>query len=569
MIIMTDGNPTTYGYPVHTGSPNEFDNLDEGIKSANGVKADGTRIVGVGIGNDLNAANLALISGPALGEDYYTTSFGDLGTTLGDIARKVCHSTVAVTKLVNGVKQPDWVFNGNGSPSKTVDDGVTTLQWDLAEPAVRSITEVPRDGFTFASASCADRVGAVAVTPVTNGVSLEVGPTDHVTCTFTNDPHPQIAVDKTGPASAAVGTVATYTITVANPGALPLHDVTVSDPACSPPQRTAGDANDNGTLDPGETWTYSCHRTITAQDGPAFQNTATASGSAYGTTVTDDGSHVLSVLEPSIALTKNGPDAAHVGDDVTYTLVVSNPSGAALFGIHVSDPLCSAPEYVSGDANTNAALDPAESWTYTCTHEIASSDPDPFVNTATAVGSVLSEPNGDAPAEPVTATAQHSVDIIHPEIALTMSADPISGNPGTPVTYTYVVTNTGDTPLSGVTVKDDKLGDVAGGFSLDPGESRTFTKSTVMTAQGAIMSIGTASGTDGLQKAVDASAVAMISVVLGNTVERPLPRPRPRPLPTTGAAGTDPLARAAAAFLCIGVALVFGGVIGPRKRPSA
>ena len=32
----------------------------------------------------------------------------------------------------------------------------------------------------------------------------------------------------------------------------------IADPNCSAPSLTEGDANSNGTLDAGETWTYTC-----------------------------------------------------------------------------------------------------------------------------------------------------------------------------------------------------------------------------------------------------------------------------------------------------------------------
>jgi hypothetical protein len=50
----------------------------------------------------------------------------------------------------------------------------------------------------------------------------------------------------------------------------------------------------------------------------------------------------------------------------------------------------------------------------------------------------------------------------------------------TDVTYQYVVTNNGD-PLTGVNVTDNVLGDIGGPVNLTTDESRTFTKSTMIT----------------------------------------------------------------------------------------
>jgi hypothetical protein len=52
---------------------------------------------------------------------------------------------------------------------------------------------------------------------------------------------------------------------------------------------------------------------------------------------------------------------------------------------------------------------------------------------------------------------------------------------GADVTYQYIVTNNGD-PLTGIDLTDSVLGNIAGPFSLDTGENRTFTASTKITA---------------------------------------------------------------------------------------
>jgi hypothetical protein len=49
--------------------------------------------------------------------------------------------------------------------------------------------------------------------------------------------------------------------------------VAVADPNCSAPSLTEGDANSNGTLDAGETWTYTCTAKPTALG--TFTNTVT------------------------------------------------------------------------------------------------------------------------------------------------------------------------------------------------------------------------------------------------------------------------------------------------------
>ncbi len=74
---------------------------------------------------------------------------------------------------------------------------------------------------------------------------------------------------------------------------------------------------------------------------------------------------------------------------------------------------------------------------------------------------------------------------------------------GSTVTFTYVVTNTGNVPLGNVVVTDDKLGPIAGPASgdansnglLDPTETWTYT-TTATALAGQQTNLGTVTGRD-------------------------------------------------------------------------
>ncbi len=94
--------------------------------------------------------------------------------------------------------------------------------------------------------------------------------------------HPAIDIEKTGPATATVGAVLSYTLTVTNPGDIQFaaDKVVVTDPRCdAAPTLTStnGDASP-GFLDPRDTWTYACSHLTTAADGGSVVNTATVTG---------------------------------------------------------------------------------------------------------------------------------------------------------------------------------------------------------------------------------------------------------------------------------------------------
>ena len=96
----------------------------------------------------------------------------------------------------------------------------------------------------------------------------------------------QVALNPPGP-TVFVGTPVTYTYLVTNPDTVPLHNVVVTDDNGTPSNPAddfhpspvlaggfnVGDTNQNGLLDPGETWRYEATQTATAM-GP-YVNAAT------------------------------------------------------------------------------------------------------------------------------------------------------------------------------------------------------------------------------------------------------------------------------------------------------
>ena len=71
-------------------------------------------------------------------------------------------------------------------------------------------------------------------------------------------------------------------------------------------------------------------------------------------------------------------------------------------------------------------------------------------------------------------------DVIHPAIEIVKTVDEETVPIGTTVTFTYVVTNTGDTTLYDISVDDDILGHIGDIAVLEPGQSVTLTKDFVV-----------------------------------------------------------------------------------------
>jgi hypothetical protein len=109
----------------------------------------------------------------------------------------------------------------------------------------------------------------------------------------------QDADTPTGPL-VAVGSTVTWTYEVTNPGNVPLSNVVLRDDNGTPgdpsddftPTFLDGDTNNNGCLDPGETWRYTGDRHGVVQG--QYRNVATATGTdPIGQTPTDDGPQSL------------------------------------------------------------------------------------------------------------------------------------------------------------------------------------------------------------------------------------------------------------------------------------
>lgn len=209
---------------------------------------------------------------------------------------------------------------------------------------------------------------------------------------------PQINVVKSGPTQAHEGDTVTYTFEVTNPGNVPFPDVQVEDTIAGTATYVSGDANDDGYLDPGETWLYTADYVIPADQVDDVYNVVEACGS-YGyfddyrfveqesegyRTVCDDDDHTLDVLHPSVMVEKDGPANALLGSTGTYTFTVTNTGDIALELTKVLDTIAGVGVYQSGDTNDDGMLDLAETWVYTATYKFTQLGD--VVNTVTVCG---------------------------------------------------------------------------------------------------------------------------------------------------------------------------------------
>ncbi len=237
-LVLTDGNPTFYGPAAYgPGNASRFIEVENGIFSANALKARGTRVIAVGIGTEGRSVNnLAAISGRVPDSDYFTTNFAHLEAVLRDLAEQNCLGTVNVVKEVipdtspgdfsAGVPAPGWTFHSmpdtvTPPTGVTGADGAVSFRVRTLTSERVTLTEDVEPGYEHVPAPNARNAicrtpGGLEVpvddAPSGPGFTVEASPHLIITCTVYNQ-----AVSQPNPASVLVnktwvinGTTYTY-----------------------------------------------------------------------------------------------------------------------------------------------------------------------------------------------------------------------------------------------------------------------------------------------------------------------------------------------------------------------
>jgi uncharacterized repeat protein (TIGR01451 family) len=313
-------------------------------------------------------------------------------------------------------------------------------------------------------------------------------------------PNPKISLVKSASITSysAAGTPVTYSYKMTNTGNVTLTSVGVTDPMTG----LSAISCSSTTLAPGasETCTATYTTTQADVDAGALSNTGTATGTPpSGPKVTASSSVTIPAIQgPAIALVKSASITSYsaAGTPVTYSYKVTNTGNVTLTSVGVTDPMTG----LSAISCPGTTLAPGASETCTATYTTTQADVDAgsLTNTGTATGT---SPAGTK----VTATSTLTVPgpTSSPKITLVKSASITSYSAaGTPVTYSYKVTNAGNVTLTSVGVTDPMAGLSAiscPSSTLAPGASETCT-ATYTTTQtdvntGAITNTGTATGT--------------------------------------------------------------------------
>jgi uncharacterized repeat protein (TIGR01451 family) len=326
------------------------------------------------------------------------------------------------------------------------------------------------------------------------------------------------------------GSTVSYTITVTNTGQVPYDGATVTDPltgviddaafgnAATTTTGSVSYASPNltwtGDLAPGQAETITYTVTVSNPDTGDKTLTSTITSGTPGSTCPASGpapacTSTVTVLIPALTITKTASTSTTTpGATVGYTITVTDSGQTPYTAATVTDSLdgvvldatydkdaaatSGTVSYASPDLTWTGNLNPGD--TATITYTVTVDNPDTgdkhLVNFVTSTDPGSTCPS-DSPAPTCTATV---TDLI-PALTITKTASTTTTTPGSTVSYTITVDDTGQTPYTGATVTDNLthvLGDAAYNGAAAATSGTVGYASPVLTWTGNLIPGGTA-----------------------------------------------------------------------------
>ncbi|MFO0912375.1 MAG: lamin tail domain-containing protein [Pirellulales bacterium] len=346
-----------------------------------------------------------------------------------------------------------------------------------------------------ATASYTDSLGAQRSASDTDGSSyFGAGPTLDLTVLTNGSDGPNILT----------GNNVTWTYQVTNTGNVTLTGLQVTDNKGVVPSFASVVTGDGDSqFEPGEVWLYQASGLAAAG---SYSNTGTATASytdslgAQRSASDTDGSSYFGA-GPSLDLTvlTNGSDGPNIltGNNVTWTYQVTNTGNVTLTGLQVTDNKSVVPSFasvVAGDGDSQ--FEPGEVWLYQASGLAAAGS---YANTGTATASFTDSLGAQRSASDTDGSSYFGAGPALDLTVLTNGSDGSNILTGSPVTWTYQVTNTGNVTLNGLLVTDNKgvvpsfasvvTGD--GDSQFEPGEVWLY-QANGLAAAGSYSNTGTA-----------------------------------------------------------------------------
>jgi len=332
------------------------------------------------------------------------------------------------------------------SPVRVSGDTNEDGKLDLSETWIYEASGTAVAG-SYSNIGTADSNETGSVTDASNYFGTTIGISINKVTVFGNDDGDGLNIPE--------GSAIKWRYTVSNTGNIPLTGVTVTDnmPGVTP-LPVSGDTNEDGKLDPSETWIYEASGTAIAG---AYSNIGTADSNETGPAT--DPSNYFGV-KTGIAIDKVTIYNQQIGDGLSipegsaimWRYTVTNEGNVPLSGITVTDDQPGvSPVYVSGDTNSDGKLDVSETWIYEASGVAIKGA---YSNIGTA-DSTETGPATDTSSYFGTLT-KLAVDKV--TVYGNLADDGLTIPAGSAIKWRYTVTNTGNVPLSGIVVTDNMPG---------------------------------------------------------------------------------------------------------------
>ncbi len=365
---------------------------------------------------------------------------------------------------------------------------------------------------------------ASAEDPGNNAVTSPVS-TAHVAITAA----PAMTVTKSASPTTVTtaGQTISYSFLVKNTGNVTITEITVNDTLTAPAGPALSVTCPATSLLPGATTTCTATYTVTQNDvnNGAINNSATVTGTPpTGTNITSPPSIATVTATQSTGLTvtktANPTSVTTAGQTVTYSFAVANTGNTTLSGLSIADTLTAPAGPALAVSCPTTTLAPGTGTTCTATYTVTQADLDngSIKNSAIANATDPSNQPVTSPPSAVTVAAATS-----PALTVVKSATPTTvGTAGSTVAYSFLVTNSGDVTVHGISIADTLTAPAGPALTvacptttLAPAATTTCTASYAVTQadidHGSIANSATANGLDPHGTAV-ASAPSTVTV---------------------------------------------------------
>ena len=305
--------------------------------------------------------------------------------------------TITVSNTGTGVAEnttvtdtlPEGTEHVSSLPAGTVSEDGSTVTWNIGSLDPDSLSTIT---LTLRGTTAGAKVNTASAT----ADRVDTAPQSEATTTVLV---PGITVEKTGRTALFVGNQATYTLTATNSGEAPLTNVTITDTFAagmsyveSSPEGTLSEDGDTVTWSVGDLavdGTATVTLTLQGDEVGTQVNTATATATEDVSDEVEVNITILAATGATIQIT-DSVDPIREGEEVTFTVVVSNQGRSPMTEVTVTVPVDGEHFTIDSTSDTKATID-AENSTVTYNHGEALATGDSFTFSITVTANELSE----------------------------------------------------------------------------------------------------------------------------------------------------------------------------------